>query len=157
MLMQIDGTFIFVVISFLIFLFIIKTILFHPISQILEQRDNYYAKNSKMESESKEKSRALIEEKENALKQSKAEADNIIKETTSQAKKQSALKIKEAKQSVQQEFEANKNNLIKESVDAKNAVKSEMNAIVQQIVSKVLSQDIEINLDEQKINEYLKI
>ena len=96
MLMQIDGTFIFVVISFLIFLVIIKAILFHPISKVLEERDNYYAKNSKMESESKQKSKALIEEKEQTLQQAKKEAGELIKNTSWEAKKQSEKKIKEA-------------------------------------------------------------
>ena len=62
MLMQIDGTFLFVVISFLIFLFIIKKILFQPITTVIEQRDKFYAKNLKTETETKEKSKLLTEE-----------------------------------------------------------------------------------------------
>ncbi|MBQ8847839.1 MAG: hypothetical protein IJ003_02745 [Candidatus Gastranaerophilales bacterium] len=157
MLMQIDGTFIFVVISFLIFLVIIKAILFHPISKVLEERDNYYAKNSKMESESKQKSKALIEEKEQTLQQAKKEAGELIKNTSWEAKKQSEKKIKEAKKQAQEEIENNKQNLQKESHDAKCALRAEMNGIVKQIASKILSQDIEVNLEEEKINEYLKI
>ena len=68
MLMQIDGTFIFVAISFLIFLFIIKAILYRPITKVLDERNKFYEKNSKMELQSKEKSKNLLNEKEEMLK-----------------------------------------------------------------------------------------
>ena len=85
MLMQIDGTFIFVAISFIIFLLIIKAILFNPITKVIDERNSFYAKNAKMETESKEKSRALLDEKERALKSSRIEASNIVKKTTQEA------------------------------------------------------------------------
>ena len=53
MLMQIDGTFVFVVISFLIFLFIIKAILFNPITKVIEERNKFYDKNANTEKSSK--------------------------------------------------------------------------------------------------------
>ena len=65
MLMQIDGTIIFVIISFLIFLFIIKKILFQPITKVIDERNKFYAKNSKIENDSKEKSKAYYQKATN--------------------------------------------------------------------------------------------
>ena len=157
MLMQIDGTFIFVVISFLIFLFIIKAILFMPITKVLAERENFYAKNSKMEAESKEKSHALLEEKESALQKSRQEAGNIIKETSKTAREQSAEAIKETKKEIQQEIEKNKSNLESEYQNSKRELRGEISGFVSSIVSKVLNENISIETDENEINKYLNI
>lgn len=157
MLMQIDGTFLFAGISFLIFLFIIKNILFNPIAKVMEERENFYAKNSKMESESKEKSKNLLEQKESALKDSRKQAGEIVKQASKEAKDKSALEIKQVKQEVQELIELNKQNLNQEVYNAKTEIKQEVNAIVNTIVSKVLCEELNINLSEEKIGKYLNI
>ena len=157
MLMQIDGTFIFVVISFLIFLFIIKAILFAPITKVLAERENFYAINSKMEAESKEKSHTLLEEKESALQKSRLEAGNIIKETSKAAREQSAEAIKETKKEIQKQIKQNETNLEIEYQNSKKELKKEISGFVSSIVSKVLSENISIETDENEINKYLNI
>lgn len=157
MLMQIDGTFIFVVISFLIFLFIIKAILFAPITKIIEERENFYAKNLKMETESKEKTGSLLDEKENALKKSRAQAGEIIKETAKTAREKSASSIKETKKEIQEKIEKNKSELISESENSKRSLKNEVSAFASSIASRILNENVEISADEEKINKYLNI
>ncbi len=157
MLMQIDGTFIFVVISFLIFLFIIKTILFNPINKVIDERTNFYTKNSKMETESKEKSQTLLEQKNQALKTSRQEATNIVKSALEEAKEKNSKKIKQAKKEVQTLIEKNKNKLEEVKKQTKQEVKSELNYIVKSMVSKVLGKETNVNLDDEKINKYLNI
>ncbi len=157
MLMQIDGTFIFVAISFIIFLLIIKAILFNPITKIIDERNGFYAKNLKMETESKEKSRALLDEKEKALKTSRKEASDIVKNTTQEAKEQNALKIKQVKQEVLSLIDENKTQLDELSRKAKNEAKKEVNSIVQSMVSRVLNEEVSVDLSDEKINHYLNI
>lgn len=157
MLMQIDGTFIFVAISFIIFLLIIKAILFNPITKIIDERNGFYAKNLKMETESKEKSRALLDEKEKALKTSRKEASDIVKNTTQEAKEQNARKIKQVKQEVLSLIDENKTQLDELSRKAKNEAKKEVNSIVQSMVSRVLNEEVSVDLSDEKINHYLNI
>ena len=156
-MLTIDGTFIFVIISFLIFLLLIKIILFQPITKVLDERDKFYAKNLKMESESKEKSKALLEEKEAKLNESRIEATNILTSTNDKAKKESEVILKDAKKEALDKIEQNQNELNKEQKIAKNEIKNEITNIVKSIISKVLKTDVEINLQEEKINRYLKI
>ena len=156
-MLTINATFILSTISFLIFLFIIKSILYRPITKVINERENFYNKNSKMTSESKEKSDALLEEKEAKIKNAKIQASELIKEASQVANKESAQKIKETKLMLQEQIEASKNELIQESENAKKEIKHQMNDIVSQIVSKMLCEKVEINLDEEKINRYLKI
>ena len=157
MLMQIDGTFIFVVISFIIFLLIIKAVLLNPISKVIDERNSVYAKNSKMETESKQKSRALLQDKEKALKNSRKEASEIIKKVTQEAKEQSAVKIKQAKEQTALLADENKAKLDELSKQAKIEAKNELNSIVQSMVSRVLCEEVSVNLSDEKINQYLNI
>ena len=157
MLMQIDGTFIFVVISFIIFLLIIKAVLLNPISKVIDERNSFYAKNSKMETESKEKSRALLQDKEKALKNSRKEASEIIKKVTQEAKEQSSVKIKQAKEQTALLADENKAKLDELSKQAKIEAKNELNSIVQSMVLRVLCEEVSVNLSDEKINQYLNI
>lgn len=157
MLMQIDGTFLFVAISFLVFLAIIKHILFNPITRVMDERENFYQKNSKMEFETREKVKALLEQKELALKETRKEAADLTKQAVQKAKNSSALKIKQARNEVQALIEQNRQQLNQETSLAKTEIKKEVNTIVESIVSKILNQEISINIDENKIEEYLKI
>ena len=157
MLMQIDGTFIFAAISFLIFLFVIKAILYRPITKVIEERNKFYEKNSKMEAETKEKSKLLIEEKEETLRQTKAQASEILKEAVDDAKQKKEIEIKEAKKSALEKIEQNQNLLFEEQSQAKNEIKTEIANIVNSVASKVLGQEVNFEIDENKINQHLKI
>ena len=157
MLMQIDGTFIFVIISFLIFLFIIKAILFNPITKIIDEREKFYAKNTKMETESKEKMNALINQKENALKKSRLEAAQIIKETSKKANDKSIQTLKETKKEVQNKIEKNKEELDLAKKNSKMELKGEVSNFVSSIVSKILSDNIKVEIEEERIKKHLNI
>ena len=156
-MLAIDGTIIFVIISFLIFLLLIKLILFQPITKVIDERGKFYAKNSKMESESKEKSKASLEQKESMLNEARLEATNILSSTNEEAKKESEASLKEVKIQALEKIEQNQNQLEEEQKTAKNEIKNEIRNIVKSIVSKILKEDVEINLEEEKINQYLKI
>lgn len=157
MLMQIDGTILFVIVSFLIFLFLLKTILFSPITKVIEERDKFYAKNSKMESESKEKSKALLEQKETALNEARLEASSILATVNEEAKIKAQNLISEAKKQANDEIEHNQNKLDEESKTAKIETKTQVNDIVSSIVTQVLGEETRVELQDDEINRYLKI
>lgn len=157
MLMQIDGTFVFVVISFIIFLIIIKAILFHPITKVLEQRDSFYLKNKKMEDESNEKVCALLKQKDEAISKTKEEASNIIKATLEEAKKESSLEIKRTKQFVKDKIFKNEEELKNEKQKAKEELKNQISFFVSSIVSNVLCEKTDIVLSDEELRENLNI
>lgn len=154
-MLSIDGTIIFVIISFLIFLFIIKAILFEPITRILKERENFYDKNSKMENEAREKSKALLNEKGVHLNASRAQACEILKEAKEKSKQKNEAIIKEVKQKAVLKLEENEQILAQEIQNAKYEIKQEMEAIVKTIVYKIMRKVVEIKLDEKNIDEYL--
>jgi len=123
----------------------------------MDEREKFYQKNSKMEYESKEKSKALLNQKELALKEARKEAADLTKKTTKEAKDDAALKIKQAKSEVQALIEKNKEKLTCENKAAKAEIKKEVNSMVESIISKILNREISVNIDDSKIEEYLKI
>ena len=155
--MQIDGTMLFAIISFLIFLLIIKFIVLKPISKAIENRDNFYFKNSKMEQDSIQKSKTLLEQKQQLLDASRDEASNILKEASLASKLENEAQINQAKTLAKDEMEKNRANLEQESKTAKHEIKSQIKDIVKSIVSKILNEDIEIELNDSEIDKYLKI
>ena len=157
MLMQIDGTFVFVVISFLIFLFIIKAILFNPISTVIEKRNEFYDKNSNMEKTSKEKAQKLIQEKEETIKNARAKAAEIIKITSDIENKKSEKELKEEKTKANNELDENQKTLEKSATEVKSEIKSEISTYVSDIISKILREDIKIELNDEKIDKHLHI
>ena len=157
MLMQIDGTFVFVVISFLIFLLIIKFILFHPFTKIIDERGKFIDKNLKTEQESKKKAHDLIVERDRKIKTSRAEAGEIIKQTSQKAQNDGEKLIKSTKIEVQKQLEDSKNALEQESKTSKNELKNEVRSFVQNIVEKILNEKVDISIEQEKIEEYLKI
>lgn len=157
MLMQIDGTFVFVVISFLIFLFIIKAVLFNPITTVIEKRNEFYDKNSNTEKSSKEKAQKLIEEKEQTIKNARAKAAEIIKVTSDSENKKGEEEIKEEKTKANDELVKNQEALEKASSEIKSEIKSEISTYVSDIISKILKEDIKVELNDEKINKHLHI
>ena len=73
------------------------------------------------------------------------------------AKNKSESDIKKTKKDALEKIENDKNTLLEESKKAKEEARSEISNLVSIIAQKVMNEDIEINLDEEKINEYLKI
>ena len=157
MLIKLDGTFIFVAISFLIFLLIIKFILFHPFAKIIDERGKFIEKNLKTEEESKQKAHDLIVERDRKIKSSRAQAGEIIKQTSLKAQNEGEKLIKSTKIEVQKQLEDSKNALKEESKASKNELKNEVNSFVKSIVEKILNEKVDISIEKEKIEEYLKI
>lgn len=157
MLMQIDGTFVVAFVSFLIFLFLIKVILYQPISFIKNKRENYLRQNNLLIDEQIQKAKALLDEKEQKLKETKKEANEQFANEIEAVKKLSLNSLNQAQTEANKLIETNKNKLDKQVVIIQNEIKEEMNSIITSIVSKVLRQNIEIKADDDKINKYLNI
>jgi len=154
--MEFNGTLIVSIISFITFVFLMNKILYEPILKVIEARQNLYDKNSKMENSSKEKTKALLDEKNATLAKAHFQASEIVKETTKTTKEKCSVEIHNAKLDVKKQIEDKEQELLDISKNVKNEIKSQMSEHVKEIISKVLNENIEVNLDEEKINKYLE-
>ena len=157
MLMQIDGTFVFVIISFIIFLFLIDRLVFRPFTKKMEEREQTLAENMEQEQSAKQEAKNLVLDRDRKIKSSRAQAGEYIKKTSTEAKNSGEKQIKRTKRELQEELDKHKDELMQSSVNSKNELKSEVTGYVKSIVSKILNEDVEIEIEEAKIKEYLKI
>ncbi len=157
MLMQIDGTFIVAFISFLVFLILIKLILFRPITDIIEKRQAYLEKNELTKAQTSDKIVQLKQEKENKLNIARQNANELYTSEVEKYKKEIDYAITSSQDEAKKTLEINKNKLLDESRLAKSEAKEEIVQIAKLIASKILKEDIEIKDNDNKIEEYLGI
>ena len=86
MLLEFDGTFIFALISFIIFMLIMNVILYRPITKIMEERQKFYDKNKKTVMESKKKAEDILGEKQDKILTAKLAAANMLQNTQDKIK-----------------------------------------------------------------------
>lgn len=156
-MLAINGTFLFVVISFIIFFFIIKAILFVPISKIIDEREEFLEQKTNECTKIKEKTKALIDKKEAAIKETRTKASNILKEISENTASENEARINRIKKEAYVRVEQNQQELDNQKAQTKQEIKSQIEDIVKSMTSKVLKEDIEISLEEEKINQYLNI
>lgn len=152
-MLEFNATFFVAMFSFIIFMLMMNSILYKPLSQIVEQRENIVNGNyseaettiSKIEdlqSQHKtniEETRAIAKEQFNKkLNNYKAQKDTILESAKSIAKKDMAI--------AQAKLDGEENS-------AKIILKSEVLGLASQIASKLLSEDVEIT--ETKIGDLL--
>ena len=150
-------TFIFVVVSFIIFFFIIKAILFAPISKIIDEREEFYAQQANECKNLKEKTKTLMEEKDKAIKETRNKASGILKEISINTTNENEARINRIKKQAYVKVDENQQDLDNQKTEVKKEVKSDIEGIVKIMMSKVIGEDVEISLEEERINKYLNI
>ncbi len=146
MLLQIDGTIIFVFISFGIFLWLMNLICYKPIMQIIEARENFYSKNKKTIYETDSKKQDIIKDYEEGISGAKLTGSKILKEAAEKNKNQKKEIIGKQKSDIQASLENFNQKLNLESDNVKNELYSEIDFFVKSTVARVL------NIEEDKID-----
>ena len=67
MLLEFDGTFIFALISFIIFVLMMNIILYKPITKIMDERQKFYDKNKNTADLSKQRTDEVLKNKEKSF------------------------------------------------------------------------------------------
>ena len=138
--MEFNATFIVSIISFIVFTLIMNEILYKPITNIVEEREHMINENYENAAVSKDKTTAIYTDRDEKLSKTAAdnkkltaekmaEANNIAKNKTNEAKQNSAAQIDSAKQEIQSKSEV-----------LNNEVKGRINELAESISAKVLGE-----------------
>ncbi len=138
--MEFNATFIVSIISFIIFTLLMNEILYKPITKIVEEREHVINDNYECANASKDKTTAIYTDRDEKLAKTAAsnrqltaeklaEANNIAKNKTNEAKQNSAAQIDSAKQEIQSKSEV-----------LNNEVKGRINELAESISAKVLGE-----------------
>jgi len=138
MLLQIDGTFIVIGVSFLAFMFIMQVIFYGPMFKIKKQRQDYIEENERHAKVIAEAAENFIQTQENEVKETRAQSKEILSQAVQGAKLSKEQTVKEATDKALTTLKKEKERISKSKLDAKESLNNEIYSLADEIVSKVL-------------------
>lgn len=152
--MEFDATFLFAVISFLVFIFIMNRIFYAPILRIMQERqafveDNFNsAKNTQKETEKQQNYRS------DELDKSRDEARALISEHSQKFKEERNIRIVQYKEERYSEIANERDSLKQSARDAKETLKDNVVDIAKEISQMLLGDAVNKDtIDKSKIEE----
>ena len=156
-MLSLDATFVFCLISFIVFIFLMKLICYGPITKVIEEREKFYEKNKKTVSDTNLKTEKIMHEFNEEISKAKLEGSILLKNTVdkNEAKKQEIIASK--KLEISNSVKEYKENLKQSSIEAKKSLKNEISNYVKGAVSVLLNiEEEKVQFDENQIDEILK-
>ena len=154
--MEFNATFLVSAISFIAFVFIMNTIFYKPLENIVEERNKSIEDDYAQANNANERAKQLDEDRENRLNKASGDAKQNLLNKTNEAKLQKDDLIKNARNDASEKVVLNKQSLAASSVDAQSQLKSDVLVLAQQISNKILGEHIEINnVDNDAIEHIL--
>ena len=141
MLLQLDGTFIVIAISFILFALIMNQIFYKPVSKIAQDREEYIDSNIENSKAARSKSVELLKDYEKTIAEAKKQAGTIVNSHTAEATAQKTEAVQSAVEKANEKVAQAKELITNETDEAKAGLKSEVVALAQLISSKVLGEE----------------
>ncbi len=138
MLLQIDGTFIVIGVSFLVFMFIMQVIFYGPMFKIKKQRQDYIEENQRHAKVMSEKADNFIQEQENELKETRNQSKEILSQAVQGASLSKDQTVKKATGKALETLEKEKERITQSKLETKESLNNEIYSLADEIVSKVL-------------------
>lgn len=136
--MEFNATFLVSAISFIVFTLIMNAIFYKPLSKVVQERQKFIDDTNEEARLHKEKSEAILTDKEVKLEQSKTNAKKIILEKTETVKAQKTTLTTEAQQKAANNIELAKDDLHKSTDKAEEVLAEEAKKLAEDISSKIL-------------------
>lgn len=157
MLLEFDGTFIFALISFIIFVILMNLILYRPIVKIMDERQKFLNKNDDTVLKSKQKAADILKQKDSEILGAKLEASDILSKNKEELENRKESIISDKKNEIKEKTDSFIQNLYDGKNEAKLNLKHEVNDFVKMSVSKILDTDIDnINISEDILNKAME-
>lgn len=138
MLLQIDGTFIVIGVSFLVFMFIMQAIFYGPMFKIKKQRQDYIEENERHAKVMTEAAENFIQTQENEIKETRAQSKEILSQAVQGAKLSKEQTVEEANDKALTTLKKEKERITKAKLETKESLNNEIYSLADEIVSKVL-------------------
>lgn len=136
--MEFNATFIASAISFIVFVLIMNAIFYKPLQKAVEGRQKFIDDTLTEAKTHKEKSEAILKDKEVKLEQAKQDAKKIILDKTDDAKAKKSALATEAQQKAVEKINGAKEELRKSDEEAQQVLSEEVQKLAQDISSKIL-------------------
>ncbi len=137
-MLELDGTLIIAIISFVIFAFIMNAVLYHPIMKILEEREQFIKDNSACENAAKEEAEKIAEQKQKELSEARFNASQKVNTNLEMFKKEQRTATEEFGKVQKEKAEQEKQQIFEEAKSASEEIKSDIDNLSEMIKQKVL-------------------
>lgn len=136
--MEFNATFIVSAISFIVFVFIMNAIFYKPLQKTVDERQKFIDDTTEEAKRHREKSEAILKDKERKLEKTKHDAKKIIADKANEAKDKKTTMTSEAQQKAVQTIDGAKVELQKSKDEAQNVLSGEIEKLAQDISTKIL-------------------
>ncbi len=136
--MEFNATFLVSAISFIVFVFIMNTVLYRPVIRIMEERQAFLDKNEKDTEDANRQAEEFATKKEAELAKARAEAKSIVDNGTEKFKAENKAALDKYSSEQKQLTEDKKSELYNEMTSAKETLKQSSDDISRMITDKIL-------------------
>lgn len=155
-LINLTWDLLFQIINTIVLFVILSKILFKPVMNIIDERENDIKQNIALGERSKKEGIAFKEEYEEKISSAKSEGEEIIKQATLRADKKSDEIISNAKDEAYRIKEKANKDIEQERRKVMHEVTSEISNIAILAASKVIEKDIDKSKHEKLINNFIQ-
>ena len=132
-----DGTFILILLSFILFMFVMKAIYFEPVMRVKEARERKLTDDKESAQNFAAEYARLREEYEGGLRKARLEAHQVVQEIRQQAKATASQTITQARTDAQAELDRQMADLAAWREDTYRQMESERETLAKTIIQKV--------------------
>jgi len=137
-----DGSLVFVLILFIIFVFVMNRILFRPIGRVLDERQNLIEGSANEARAAQRRHEAKLADYEATIRQARADSYRRTEQQRAAALDERRRLIEEAKQHARHEIERAKAEIESQAAQARRALEMETRAIAERISRTVLGRAV---------------
>lgn len=150
------GDMIFVLFFFVVLLALLKKFAWGPLMNVMEERENYVAKEIEEAEKSRKEAEQAAKEAAEELKKTRLEAREIIEEARKSGTNQKEEILREAQEEAKRMKESAQADIQNEKEKALQALQDQVASLSVLIASKVIEQEISEENQEKLIHEYIK-
>lgn len=155
--MEINATILVSAISFIVFIFIMNKILYKPVLDIMEKRQNYIDANKNEADEHHKKAKQLLADKDARVAEAQRTSRDIVASKADSLKEEKSKVLKDTKDSVSNYFSEQKQNLAHQKDEAAANMKHDVADLANRLTTKLMGEGIAFEpVGEQEVEEVMK-
>ena len=155
--MEINATILVSAISFIVFIFIMNKILYKPVLEIMEKRQNYIDASKNEADEHHKKAQQLLVDKDARVAEAQRTSRDIVASKADAIKEEKSKVLNDTKDSVTSYFSEQKQNLAHQKDEAAANMKHDVADLANRLTTKLMGEGIAFEpVGEQEVEEVMK-
>ena len=155
--MEINATIFVTTISFIIFIFIMNAILYKPVMQIMEKRQKYIDDNQNAANDSRNKAKALLQDKDNKVADAQRKSRDIVAAKADAVKQERARVVSDAKQNAENYFSEQKQSLLQQKEESSKQMADAVADLANRLTTKLMGEGISFEpADKNEVDEVMR-